>query len=265
MAELIPGFKFLGTLDDLTAYKTKQSDKVILKRKWGPSREMIYTKPNYAITRKNIKDFGGASTAASAVKRAMGVMPKVPDYYFFGNLTSLMKIVEARDTANPLGKRHVQLSKYPQLLEGLQISRRNVFESMVHNPIACNLSRTDCSAELTLPALLPGVNFFGIGDFPYYYWRIDLGIVPDMFYNEIGKHAPNNDYPFNFKKTIISDWFHVNQPADAATLQIAMDRLPPDNDYSLMLTVAIHFGKMEQSGEIMFVHYAAGGRVMKVV
>ena len=265
MAELIPGFKFLGTLDDLTAYKTKQSDKVILKRKWGPSREMINNKPNYAITRKNIKDFGGASTAASAVKRAMGVMPKVPDYYFFGNLTSLMKVVEAKDTVSPIGKRHVQLSKYPQLLEGLQISKRNLFESQVHNPIVCNLSRQDCSADLTLPALLPGVNFFGIGDFQYYYWRIDLGIVPDMFYKENAKHAPYNNYPFNFRKTIISEWFHVNQPAVAANLQIAMDSLPPDNDYSLMLTVAIHFGKVESSGEIKFVDYAVAGRVMRVL
>jgi hypothetical protein len=63
MAEL-KGIPFIGSLGTLSAYKRKDSDKIILRGKGGPSKEQIKNGAQFELTRHNISEFGGRSKAA---------------------------------------------------------------------------------------------------------------------------------------------------------------------------------------------------------
>ena len=265
MAELIPGFKYIGSLDDLNAYKRIGSDTVFLRTKRHVSKHAMKHGQNYANTRHNYKEFGGASHAASIVKQSMGIGRKITELNIQGKLTGLLRKLAQMDTVSLYGQRHIELSKFPRLLEGFQFSQRNLFESIVQTPVGFTLSRQNLSAIIELPAIMPGLNFKPIAEFPFYRWAITLGIAPDHYYNGDHLYTTRNPYDHSLSKTIAGDWQQCSQTAPATSLVLDLNLTPPDDNFILMLSVSIHFGKMEWHGQIMPVPFAVGGKVVGVV
>ena len=58
---------------------------------------------------------------------------QVTDFNLVGPINSLLKGIQVLDTENELGKRQVQLSRNPRLLEGFNFNRTHLFESIVQN------------------------------------------------------------------------------------------------------------------------------------
>ena len=52
-------FAFTGKLDMLSAYRMRGVDKIVVRRKGGPSREKIKTGASFANTRRTMSEFGG--------------------------------------------------------------------------------------------------------------------------------------------------------------------------------------------------------------
>jgi hypothetical protein len=62
MAEMTPGFSLVGSISNLSAYKRRGSDKIIVRTKGGPSKEQINRLPSFKGLRNRNKEFGGRST-----------------------------------------------------------------------------------------------------------------------------------------------------------------------------------------------------------
>src|SRR4051812_15148114 len=116
MAKLLPNFMFTGSMSNLSAYKRRDSDKIILRMKGGPTKRKIKTSPNFGETRKNNKEFGGRSTTSGNLLDAFLYLDPVKDYNIAGPLNSLLKSIQELDTENEKGKRHVLISRNPRLL-----------------------------------------------------------------------------------------------------------------------------------------------------
>ena len=65
MAKLISGLSFTGTLSNMSAYKMRGHDGIILRTKGGPSKQNIKDWPSFLVTGCNNMEFGDHSTAAS--------------------------------------------------------------------------------------------------------------------------------------------------------------------------------------------------------
>jgi len=65
MAKLISGLSFTGSLSNLSAYKMRGHDGIIVRTKGGPSKEKIKESPSFLVTGCNNMEFGDHSTAAS--------------------------------------------------------------------------------------------------------------------------------------------------------------------------------------------------------
>ncbi len=262
MATLHSELQFTGPLGELTAYKMRGSDKIILRTKGGPSRKQIKTAPNFANTRRTNAEFGGRATASGWVRRALGTLKILGDNNLSGRINALLQPIQELDTTSARGRRSVQLSRQPQLLAGFPLQNDISFENIVRSQVAFTLSKEERQARVELPALLPRFNFFP-ANYPYYKIVVAAGIVPDLFFNEaIGKYAPVNDAPAAV--IVETEWRAVKDPSQTAVLEMEIPTVPPDDNFCMMLSIGIQYGVV-QNGRITAVKKAGCGKVLAVV
>jgi hypothetical protein len=131
MAKQESGLGFTGSLYNISAYKRRDMDTIIIRSKGGPSKRMIKSKPSFDLTRRNNKEFGGRSTASRWIMRILYPLKPLSDYNISGPLNSILKPIQEMDTVSELGKRNIGLSKNPRLPEGFQLNRRNLSKSVL--------------------------------------------------------------------------------------------------------------------------------------
>src|SRR5688572_15681242 len=124
MAQLDGVIQFTGSLQNLSAYKMRGSDKIILRKKGGPTRKQVKHSPKFENTRRNNKEFSGRAAAAGHIKRSLHPLLFLADYNIVGPLNALLRVIQKMDVTSGWGKRHIMLTKQPRLLEGFTLNRR---------------------------------------------------------------------------------------------------------------------------------------------
>jgi hypothetical protein len=265
MAHLVSQFQFVGKLGDLSAYKMRGSDKIIVRRKGGASKNKIKTSPVFINTRQINSEFGGRSVASGWIMRILEPVKPMADYNIAGPLNALLKPVQVIDD-KIRGKRGVLLSKNRRLLEGFPLNRGVTFESMVRTTLTWELSRETLSAKVNVPQLIRGINFHT----PQHSWYkivTAMGIIPDIVYDEKSGYCPvNKSYDTRDMLTKTeTPWLAVMTGGEATTLELKCNVTPPDENFSVMLSVGIAFGKVISESEIAQVPHAGSAKVIGVV
>jgi hypothetical protein len=260
MAKLDGTIQFTGSLQNLSFYKMRGSDKIIVRKKGGPSRKQVKHSPNFENTRHNNSEFGGRALAAATIKSFLYPLLFLADYNIVGPLNALLCAIQKMDTENTRGKRHVLLTKQPRLLEGFYLNRRYLLETIVRTPVACSLQGEQVSIDL--PALIPGINFMPPGNYPYYRFIVTGGLVPDVYYTDYGYRPTYERKPYS--GYIESEWLTVNAPSPALTL--TLNGMPEEKpiDGSIMIGLGIAFGQI-QGDTIMPEKYVGAAKVLMVV
>jgi len=236
------------------------SDKIILRKKGGPSKKQIKHSPTFDITRRNNREFGGRSKLAAHIMNLLFPLRSLADYNITGPLNALLKPIQQMDTENEMGQRNVLLSKNPRLLEGFPLNRRNLLESIVSTPFLWSLQKDQVIIEV--PDLLPGINFMVPGNYAWYQFIAVAGLVPDLYYHEHG-YGPKDDRML-FRDLAYSNWLPVSSPTPAGKLIITgLPEQKPEN-YSIIIAVGIAFGNI-QGNEIEQVKYVGAGKVIGMV
>jgi hypothetical protein len=168
------------------------------------------------------------------------------------------------DTVSELGKRNIQLSKNPRLLEGFPLNRRNLFESVLRSPLSFTLSKDEMKATLEIPGQTPGNNFFPSNQYPVYRWQAVLGVIPDLFFDEDRGYLPNGNlnglYPFRVE----TEWCAVKTGAASRVIELSLPyAVPAGSSFSLMLAAGISFGTLRSTGPEQ-VRYAGSGKILMV-
>jgi hypothetical protein len=259
MAQLIGNIQFTGSLQDISAYKMRGSDKIILRKKGGPTKKQIKDSPRFDLTRRNNKEFGGRAKAAQHIKHILHPLLFLADYNITGPLNALLQPIQKMDTSSEWGTRNILLTKNPRLLEGFTLNRRYYFESIVRTPVSCTIQKEEVIVDL--PALLPEINFMVPGNYSWYQFIAVAGLVPDLYYTEDGYRPKGNGHYFPDYAT--SDWLPVNTPTPAGKLIVK--GLPPQkpDTCSMLVALGIAFGTM-QGQEIQPVKYIGAAKVIGV-
>jgi hypothetical protein len=151
------------------------------------------------------------------------------------------------------------------LLEGFSLNRNTVFESIVRAPLTCILSRENMTAEVTVPALLPDINFKPQVKHPLYSIEVTLGLVPDLFFSRHGYKPSHKNYPPDLGFVITeSPWSSCMSPSESIKLELKHHFTPPDDNFVLILAVGIRFGYPVHGNRVMQAKYAGAARVFKV-
>jgi hypothetical protein len=90
------------------------------------------------------------------------------DHNVSAKLNGQLRPIQKLDTTSEWGRRNMLISQQSELLQGFNLNRKNVMESIIHTDFTYTLNRDLMSAKIMVPALLPNINFFNPSDFPLY-------------------------------------------------------------------------------------------------
>ena len=116
MAKQIGALKFRGAIDDVCGRLTE--DGAILQAKTGPTREQVLNNDNFTNTRRNAREFGGAVSASTLLRRVLGYTVKaVKHSKLVSHMNKKLHAVALSDTVSDWGERCVNKGNI-HLLEG---------------------------------------------------------------------------------------------------------------------------------------------------
>ena len=263
MAKLNSTFGFTGTIGNLSFYKMKGSDKIIVRAPGGPDKKKIKTSRRFDIVRRNNFEFGGRGTATKWIRRMMGWLITLGDTSFTSRLGSLMKPLQEMDTVSEFGKRAVLFSKGAWLLNGFHLNEQNNFDSIIRTPVSTRLSRETRSASISIPELIPGINFVVPGEYPMFSIVAVLGVLPDLTYNG-HKYMSDGGYDFGVGAELVETaWMPVAGGLPAQSLKLEWPKLLPDNSCSFILSVGISFGKVDANGQASQAKHAGAAKILQ--
>jgi hypothetical protein len=259
--------QFTGSLGDLSFYRMRGTDKIVVRRKGGASKETIKKSPKFALPRLYMSEFGGCSTMGKEVRFMMHPMRALADYNFSGFINKSLKLIQKQDPTSKLGQRAIELSKHPKLLEGFQLNKYTTFDSMVRSTLNWSIDVEKGSAKVEIPALVRDINFFPNNRHSKFSITISLGIVPDFQFNQGTRkyQAPKwYDTMYGCSYTS-SEWHSALKGAPATTLELSLDQLPPEGGYSLMLGIGVCFGDSMDGGEVKQIKRAGAAKILGIV
>lgn len=262
MAKLRGDFSFTGPIGNMSVYKRRDIADPIMRTKGGASKEKIKNAPQFENTRRLNAEFGGRSAASRRVMYALWHLKPLADYNIAGPINALLKHVQALDTEGEYGKRSIELSKNPRLLEGFSLNQKWLFDSVIRQQVSGTILRQEQSARVTIPALVPDINFRPPVNYPMYSIMAVLGVIPDMFYADYGYQPSDNLYRNTGSELEFSAWYPVLKGSPEQTWEIKYPVPPPDEAHSLILGIGIRFGVIKESGNIEQVPYAGSARVL---
>lgn len=241
MSHLTGTIQFTGSLGNLSAYKLKGSDKIIIRTKGGPSKHRIKNDPSFAFTRRHNDEFGGASTTSAIIRRAQHGIKHIAEPGIAGKLSSLVYAITKLDTTNAHGERAACFSRHRQLLEGFDLNGLLLFNTVVRPPLSCSISRDSGSATLLIPALFPGIHLQVPPQYLLFRFVAVLGVIPDMVF-ALPKYRPAVAVRY-FPETLCTNWFPAKEPFPEQTLALQLKNFTTlHNSHSLLLSLGMEFG-----------------------
>lgn len=263
MGKLNPGFDFTGSIGNVTAYKMKGVDGIVVRSKGGASKEKIKNSPRFEGTRRQNDEFGGRATASGWIMRTLQQQKRVADHNIAGPLNALFKIIQDMDKTSVLGQRSIQFSKAPELLEGFSMNRIYSFDSTVRQAIKYDLDKDARTASLSFPSLVPGINFFPNTQEPMFKIQATLGLIPDLFHAKPTYNPSDKAYMHN-ELTVETEWYPVQTGTSGNTLELELKSVPPNDQFILVLSVGICFGTLTAINKVKQKKYAGAAKIIAV-
>lgn len=264
MAKLTSLITFSGSLDGLSAYTIEGRKGHFLRRKGGASKEKILHDPCFENTRRTMSEFGGRGPATHRILEAL--KPLRTGQGTTGALNRLLTIIQKLDAHSAWGQRAVGLSVAPGLLRGLDISRRLLLDEVLPNLPPCALSKEGLSGRVEVPALLPGVNCNHPKLYPFFRVVAVLGVVPDLFYIErLNSFLPEDGFRDVLPQKVETPWQQTNMASEAITLEVGLPEAPGVESFSLLLSLAIEYGRHGMTGAIEPVPKAVASKILEVI
>ena len=264
MALLDSILSMTGSLDNLSFYKVKGSNKVHVRLKAGVSKKRMQTDPSFAKSRLHQQEFAGRILAGQLVARATYPLRSIRNYDLVRALHAPFKAIQDRDTKNKLGERGISLSENPRMLEGLSLNRTNNLESIVAPSIQYSIHETG-EAIVQIPELIPGINLHLPRTSQYYRIIAVLGTVPDI-HHQNGKYVSSvAELQRSLCMYDMTDWFHSSSTMDSRTFRLAPTKVPVTNNVVWILSLGLEIGHMKIFDRIETVDDAGAAKILRIV
>jgi len=266
MGILKDGIQFTGKVGNLSAYRLKGTDKIVIRRKGGATKEQIANSPNFIRTRENNLEFGACGATAGQIRRIMFPVNHVADYNFVSTLTSLMKKMQTHDNIGGRGKRGLFFSQYGALLTGFQLNSKTSFDSMVRQPVTCTIDRANATGIVQLPDLIPGLTL-QLPPLPRLYRFVaGMGVIADREFNgKDYKDLKQRPLPAAFSDVTAWHGSQENFKAQQITLKLQQPKNKSWNkNVTFLLYVGLELGELLTATEITPVKWLGCAQIAAV-
>jgi hypothetical protein len=259
---------FTGSFGNASFYTRRGSDKVIVRTKGGASKEKIKSSPKFAGLRLQQKEWKGCTGFASILRYAFGGLHRLADYNLTPVLNGFAKNLQKTDIVNEIGKRDICLSGLQYTLENFNFNRQYPFNTVLRVSVHGNIDRETGMASVQVPRINTEMDVQNVQRLPYFRLIVALGVVSDVKWDEVGsefKAVVPEVHGISIVNT--GNWLPAENVLIPQTITVQLDESSLQqitSDCTLVLSMAIEFGKVGFTGAPQEVKYAGCGRVVKV-
>lgn len=257
-------FGYIGTIDDLSAYRMRGVDRIVVRKKSGVSKERIQNDYRYSRTRDSNQEWKACTMGMRAVRSAVN-SGHIGDYNYTGDIVRVCKAVQVRETVHQKGQRSVLFSTSPFLLEGFIFNKYTKFNDVLRNTPECTVNRETGTALVKIPELVPGESLRNPLKQAMFCIHIILGAVPDIVFNDTDKVFKPAHTVQTHKINISTPWYTTQKGAPEQDMTIALPNWENKPGLSLVLTAGIRFGQPVSATEVEYTKYANAYKILKVV
>ena len=266
---IVKGFmQMAGSIQGVSFYTLKGSDKVIMRTKGGATKKQIANSPDFENTRKQNMEFGGCSKFGAKARKAFGGLNRLADYNLTPVLTGMGKGMMKLDTVSEVGKRNLKLSENKDVLEGFNFNRNYPFNTVVRISPQWVLDRDNLSVAVTIPRINTDIDLLNIQKLPFFRFIVAIGTISDMAYNETkSEYKPLVPDLHGASNSTSGEWQKTQSTVPEQTLVVQLnDSLVEEltDNVSVLLSMAIEFGDIGMTDEPVEVKYAGCGKVLAV-
>ena len=257
------GNKAIVDPDKFSVYRMKGSDKIVIRKKGGPTRKQALKSKRYERSRENTAEFIGTGMAVRAIRFPLLHVKHLSDYNFTPALTTICSVIKKEgDKINNRGQRSILLSQQRYMLEGFVLHKKHPFQSIVLSAVNCTLNRETKSAVIKLPRLTPGINLQLPWKHPLYRFSMSLGLVPDTVYED-GQY---NDHVEDRACTDFdTPWYGAKAPFKSQTVELKLDIKHAIKDsQTLVFAIGIEMGMPGPDGKTEEVKRAGSACILAV-
>lgn len=257
-----------GSMSTVSFYTRKGSDKVIARTKGGASKEKIKNSPKFEGFRLQQSEWKGCTGFASMLRYAFGGLHRLADYNLTPVLNGMAKNIQKTDEAGGKGKRGIYLSRIRYVMDNFNFNRNTPFNSMLRVSVFGEIDRKSASATVRIPRVNTEMDVLNPMRLPYMRFIVSLGAVSDVQWDESGSEfKPIIPLLHGISEVVTREWIPSENVLPEQTVQVQLDehsRQFLTEDVSLVLSVAIEFGKVGFTGAVQEVKYAGSGKVLSV-
>ncbi|WP_298739796.1 hypothetical protein [uncultured Chitinophaga sp.] len=245
-----------------SVYRMKGSDKLVIRKKGGPTREQVLKSERYERTRENTTEFTGVGIAVRSIRFPLLHVKHLADFNFTSRLTNICSEILKQDKTGARGQRSILLSENRHWLESFSLNKTHAFQSIVASPVSCTINRNSKSAVIKLPRLTPGINVHLPWKQPLYRFSMSLGLVPDIVYEDGGY----NDHAADRQDTgLDTEWQLAATPFPPQTVELKLNTKHAIKDsHTLVLAIGIGMGKPGANGTVEEVKRAGSAYILAV-
>jgi len=269
MVKIKGPFQLSGSMGEISFYKMRGSNKVIMRGKGGAKKEKIENSPKFEELRKHQKEFGGCSKFGSLARYAFGGLHRVASYNLNPQLNSFGKRLMKLDKIIPVGHRSIKLSEYKEILEGFDFNDVYPINTVLRVIPRWEIDREQLKAVVTFPRINTDINLLNIQKLPFFRLLIAIGTISDIIYDpEKKEYLPMVSGVHGHSRILTGDWNSSNSILPEQTMTIQMDEkeiAQMTDNVTVVLTMAVEFGNVGDSKQPVEVKYAGCGKVIAVM
>lgn len=267
MGSLENNFDFTGRLKNMSAYKMRGHNKIVLRTRGGASKRQIKTAAVFEPTRNLNNEWTGVTGAAQNIRGGLYALKSVADYNTSGPLNALVKKIQKEDNTNPTGKRNILFSRHPDMISHFSFTRDTLFESLIREPLIVDIDKPAGTAMISIPPLRPVINFFPQIRYAYYRIFSVMAAVSDQLWDEQGSKYYSVMPAVAGYKPVYGAWVPVSSTQSELTYMHtpSFNKEMVSADMVLILGAALQYGMPSPDGSIQPVPYAGAARILKAV
>lgn len=263
MAKVSLNMPLTNSLGDYSLYQMEGVKKIIIRAKGGPTREQIKNDPQFNRFRNSSSELSGASKTAGFIMQTSKPINQLANHKFCGMLIKICRAIQTLDTANEPGKRSVLISKFGNMLTGVNFNEEKGIETVLMHLPVFTISREECRVSVIFPDLFPGINLANPWNHAMYRIIITFGNVQDMVYGS-GAYELADPSMVVHKTKNISGWYSTAAVLPAHTVELQLQQLSITDSSILVLSIGVEFGRLISNAMTEPVKKAGCGKILGV-
>jgi hypothetical protein len=152
------------------------------------------------------------------------------------------------------------LSMNPQLLEGFNLNRKFLLETVIRRGLPCTIDKAAMKVRIEIPDLVPGKNFFIPKNYDWYRITGVLGAIPDHLYAE-PTYRPAIFFDFPYSVYGSTDWHPAKKGSKAVAVELQLP-VVTQTSFSLMVLAGASFGKATDVNQVDAVKYVGAAKII---